>query len=139
MTEFEQIDKDIDIRGSADSAKMNSHPVRRKVPGIIWIISIFVITLIVILVLPTDESGAFITAISPEELELRDLMCSFAGEIHEYVRLNEKLPLIPGDMEIPSQHFVFTAEDESYWSLSSGDTLIYDCDMDPAAFASGDI
>ncbi|MCD4774431.1 MAG: hypothetical protein K8S15_00090 [Candidatus Aegiribacteria sp.] len=139
MTEAEQLDKDIDISSPTDSLDRGNGSRKRKLPGIVWILSIFAVVMIVILILPADNSGSFNTSISSEELELRDLMYTIASDIHEYSRLNGKLPIIPGDMEIPSQYIVYTAEDDSSWLLISGDSLIYYSDMDPLEFAKGEI
>lgn len=139
MTEPEQIDKDIDISSSTDFGKKKNNSSRRKYPAIVWVLSIFAVVLIAILIFPADNSGSFNTSISSEEQDLRNLMSSIAGDIHEYSDLNGKLPMIPGDMEIPSQNIVYTAEDDSSWLLISGDSLIYYSDMDPLEFAEGDI
>lgn len=139
MTEPEQIDKDIDISSSMDSSKKSSGSRKRKVPGIVWILSIFAIVLIVIMILPSGNSNSFSTDISSGEQELRDLMCSIACDIHEYSRLNGKLPQIPEEIDISLQGVNYTAEDDSSWFLQSGDSLIYYSDMDPIEFAEGRI
>ena len=139
MPEPEQIDKDIDIPSLADSSKRSGGSRRKKVSKIIWFLSIFAIVLILILVLPSGNSNSFNTDISAEEQELRDLMYFYACDIHEYFRLNGKLPQIPGEIEISSQDISYTAEDDSSWFLASGDSLIYYSDMDPDEFAEGEI
>ncbi len=139
MTEPEQIDKDIDISSSIDSRKRSGGSRKRKIPGIVWILSIFAIALIVVLILPTDNSSSFNTDISSEEQELRDLIYSIACDIHEYYQLNGRLPLIPEDIDISSHAVTFAAEDDSSWFLQSGDSLIYYSDMDPMEFAKGEI
>lgn len=139
MTEAEQLDKDIEISSPTDFSDRNSGSRKRKFSGIVWILSIFAVVLIAIMILPKDNSGSFNTEISSEELELRDLMYTIACDIHEYFRLNGKLPMIPGEMEIPSQNIVYTIEDEACWFLTSGDSLIYYSDMDPLEFAKGEI
>ncbi len=139
MTEPEQIDKDIDISSSIESSKRNSGSRKRKVPGIIWILSIFAVVLIVILILPSGNSNSFNTDISAEEQELRDTMCSIACDIHEYSRLNGRIPRIPEDLDINLHAVTYTAEDDSSWFLTSGDGLTYYSDMDTIEFAEGEI
>ena len=139
MPEPEQIDKDIDIPSLADSRKRTDGSMKRKVSGIVWILSIFAIVLIVILILPSGNSNSFTTDISSEEQELRDIMYSIACDIHEFSRLNERLPRIPEEIEISSQDITYTAEDDSSWYLTSGSGLIYYSDMDPVEFAEGEI
>ncbi|MCK4671020.1 MAG: hypothetical protein KAT47_00665 [Candidatus Aegiribacteria sp.] len=139
MTEPEQIDKDIDISSSIESSKRSGGPRKRKVPGIVWIFSIFAIAIIVILILPSDNSSSFNTDISSEEQELRDTMYSIACDIHEYYQLNGRLPRIPEDINISSQAVTYAEEDDSSWVLTSGDSLTYYSDMDPMEFAEGEI
>lgn len=139
MPEPEQIDKDIDIPSLADSRKRNDGSRKRKVSGIVWILSIFAVVLIVILILPPGNSNSFNTDISSEEQELRSMMYSIACEIHEYYQLNGRLPRVPEDIDIPSQAVTYTEEDDSSWFLASGDGLIYYSDMDPMEFAEGEI
>lgn len=139
MPESEQIDKDIDISSSIDSRKSSGVSRKRKIPGLVWILSIFAVALIAILILPSGNSGSFNTDISSGEKELRDLMYSIACDIHEYSMLNGRLPQIPEEMEISSQAVTYTAEDDSSWFLQSGDSLIYYSDMDPIEFAEGEI
>jgi len=137
MTEMEQLDKGIDIPGTVDSMKKKNSSSRGKHSAIVWILSIFAVVLIVILIFPADNSGSFNTSISSEELDLRDLMSTIASDIHEYTRLNGKLPLTPEEIDIPSESITYTVEDDSSWLLISGDSLIYYSDMDPLEFAEG--
>lgn len=139
MPEPEQIDKDIDIPSLIDSRKMSGDSRKRKVSGIVWILSVFAIVLIVILIMPSGNSNSFNTDISSEEQELRDMMYSIACDIHEYSRLNGRLPRIPEDIDISSQAVTYTEEDDSSWFLTSGSGLIYYSDMDPIEFAEGEI
>lgn len=139
MTDSEQIDIDIDVSGQMDSRKEYGGSGKRKNTGIIWILSIFTIALVVLLVLPGDNSAAFNTEISSEELEIRDSMYTIAIDIHEYFSLNGELPLIPEDIDISLQSVTYTIEDDSSWFLMSGDSLIYYSDMDPIEFAKGEI
>ena len=137
MTEFEQIDRDIDTSSPADSIKKHTNTKKRKASGMIWILSIFAVAVIVILILPADNSGSFNTNISSEEMEIRDLMYLVACDIHEFSQLNGNLPQIPEDIELPSQAITYTIEDNSSWFLASGDTILYYSDMDPIEFAEG--
>ncbi|MCD4847166.1 MAG: hypothetical protein K8R76_03130 [Candidatus Aegiribacteria sp.] len=139
MSEPEQIDRDIDIPDQVDSRKSSDGSRKKKVSGIIWILSIFAIVLIVILILPSGSSNSFNTDISSEEQELRDMIYTIACDIHEYHRLNGRLPQIPEEIEISSQAITYTEEDDSHWFLMSGDDLIYYSDMDPMEFAKGEI
>lgn len=139
MTEPEQIDKDIDISSRIEAGKRNGGPGKRKIPGIVWILSIFAIALIVVLILPTDNSSSFNKNISSGEQELRDLMYSIACDIHEFYQLYGRLPIIPVDFDLSSHDVIFTAEDDSSWILQSGDSLIYYSDMDPMEFAEGEL
>lgn len=139
MTEAEQLDKDIDISSPIDSMKKKSNSSRGKYAAIVWILAIFAVVLIVILIFPADNSGSFNTDISSEELELRELMFTIAIDIHEYSELNGRLPLVPEEIDVPSQSITYSAEDDSSWLLMSGDSLIYYSDMDPLEFAEGEI
>lgn len=139
MTELEQIDRDINIPDPLDSRKKGDSSKRRIVSGVAWILSAFALILIVILILPLDGSNLFNTDFSSEEQEIRSVMCSIAFEIHEYSRLNGRLPRIPEDIDISSQAVTYTEEEDSSWFLQSGDSIIYYSDMDLVAFEKGEI
>ncbi|NOQ23362.1 MAG: hypothetical protein GQ565_12050 [Candidatus Aegiribacteria sp.] len=139
MTELEQIDRDIDIPDPFDSRKRSDGSRKKKFFGVVCVLSVFAVVLIVILILPSGDSNSFNTDFSSEEQELRSIMCSIACEIHEYSRMNGRLPRIPEDIDISSQAVTYTEEDDSSWFLQSPDGIIYYSDMDPVEFEKGEI
>ncbi len=114
MTEPEQIDKDIDISSPVYSGNGHGKTGKRSVSGIVWFFGITVILLVAVLILLSGNTSSFNTEMLPEEKEMRSLMISVAFDIHEYYDQNGILPLIPGDINIPSENITFTAEDGDF-------------------------